>query len=73
MYVVLLRDRFDCSVKFKTWIYGLRIKKNKCKKNNKYIKRRKRKMEREEKRWGEQNFLLYFRKCKCIIFKYFKY
>lgn len=30
-------------------------------------------MEREEKRWGEQNFLLYFRKCKCIIFKYFKY
>lgn len=69
MYAVLLRDKFDCSVKLKTWIYDLRIRKQMQKKKSKKEKKeRKRRMKRGERGWDEQDFMLYFRECKVYHF-----
>lgn len=68
MYAVLLRDKFDCSVKLKTWIYDLRIRKQMQKKSKKK-KRKKKKNEKGGERMGEQDFLLYFRGWKVYHFQ----
>lgn len=48
MYAVLLSDKFDGSVKLKTWIYDLRLRKEMQKKVKKR-KERKRRVKREER------------------------
>lgn len=66
MYAVLLRDKFGCSVKRK----DMRPKNQKQMK--KIIKRGKRKMKREERRWSKhKNF--YCTLGESIIFRYFKH
>lgn len=52
MYAVLLRDKFDCSVKLKTWMYDLRIRKQMQKKSKKEKERKKKNNEKGRERMG---------------------